>query len=180
MDQVEPANVVAQSVLSLITFGLYFLFKKYKRSKSLIGICLPYGKTSLCKISSKDAIFLDVDEFLKTTHKDAYDKWRNDDIGFMINLFPFVSKFISDNYKNFSNKKIYVVSSFYEVLEQLKIKKIFSFVPSKEMIGALNKPELLNKSLVIENKSRKVYVFNSWIELRDMFRVKFGLVATLN
>ena len=178
----DPMQLMAQSLVSAGMFGIYKTYQKAKRNKKIVGICLTTGKTNLCKISDKEHIFIDLDNYLKINKKEQYEQFKEDDIGFLLNMFPDADKYLAHIFKSFSNKRLYVVSSSYDLLEQLQIKKIYSYIPSKDLIASVQppNPKLELKGYILSERSRKVYVFNQWSELKQRIREKFKIKQLLN
>ena len=178
----DPTQILAQSLVSASIFGVYKAFQKAKRNKKIIGLCLPVGKTNLCKVSDKDNIFIDIDNWLKINKKEQYEQFKDDDVNFLLHMFPEADKYLAHIFKSFSNKRLFVVSSSYDLLEQLQIKKLYSYIPCKELLSTVQppNPKLEVKGYILSERSRKVYVFNQWSELKMMVRKKFRIKQLLN
>lgn len=183
MDSINITQMAAQGALTLSLVGAYKLFNWGKKRSKIVGVALPVGKTHICQcMSDRDNLFIDVDEYLSSNHNEKYELYKDDEIAFLLHLFPEVEKYLALLFKSFSNKRLFVVSSHYELLCQLNIRKIYSYIPSKELLHSIQQSDhkLELKSYILAERSRKKYVFNTWAELKDKIRKKFHLKQILN
>ena len=178
-------NMAASGLMSLTIYGGLRMLKSAKRSK-VKGLVILYGKTMACKKLSDAGCFLvDLDEYIKDKHPEVWGKYRDNDVQYLLNVYPLIVKHITTILNNFNNKQIVLVSKSHSLLEQMGVKKIWSYFPDNGLIQKLplnedEKIDLEKQKLLMASKVRKFYCVGSFEEMYLNIRKKLKLKTPLN
>ena len=176
----DPGTIVANSVISAVCFGGYHLVKNYFRKKKIVGLLVPIGKTSLClRLSNNNTFLLDIDEYCKVEHAQAYEKYKHDHQAYLMHFYPIVGQFVQELLKNFGNKRLVIVSAHENILTQLGIRRIKCFVPDKRLVDQLtgggDGGVLEISAIRLAFKIGKYKMFSSFDELYSLVKRKLRL-----
>ena len=180
MDFISPEQMAVNGAASLLLMGGFKLFSKIRRKKKVLGLCIPVGKTTLCKmIADPKHYFIDADEFCELNDKAAYDRLKTNPVQFILHYFPKLDNYINQLARSFGNKTLVVVSSNKELLEQLGI-KVRTYCPSERHIQNMpldekQKNTLMLKCVRLASTCDKYRVFDSFQQLHDLIRTKFDV-----
>lgn len=182
---INPFNIALQGGVSIAAMACFALVKNWKLKK-LKGICLPIGKTTLAtKLKDSKTFILDLDEYVKEKNPELYEKYKDDEVQYMLNVFSIVVSYIDTLLKHFGNKNLLICSSHYQLLEQLNLKKIYTYLPDENVISKAPMEEkdrmaLKMKSLKLTGIARKVYIYSDIPQLYNLVRNKFNIRNLLN
>ena len=180
-------QMAGSGLVSLGIYGALNIAKNWHKN-NMRGIVCIYGKSMLCKnLSDQKCYFIDLDELIKDKYADIWEKYRHDEVQYMLNVFPILHKHITVILQNFKNKQIVLVSKSNELIEQLGVdkKKTWCFFPDNQLLNKLpieevQKQQLEKVKLLMASKVRKFYCVNTFEDMYRIVRKKLKLKTALN
>ena len=117
---------------SIVAYAIMRILRSLRDKTKVKGLLLVKGKTYAEKhFSTEDVIFFDLDGHLD--EKVALNEQEAHDV--RLKLFPEAKKVLKALKLNFRNKTIVLCSSSYELLNYLKVKQVFTILPSARMMN---------------------------------------------
>lgn len=173
----EPmTTAVASTGGSILAYALISCWRRHKDKTKLRGALLPVGKSYAEKnlIEDNNTIFFDLDGALSITPLRDMEKSK-----VRLELYPKATEKLNEIRKQQKNKTIVIVSSSYEMLQHIGLKKkhIITYLPTQKFFtDNENIPADLEKSrMILEIEVAKKYrqYYNTFDELSKLLTDKY-------
>lgn len=131
MSEVIGASI-ASSGGSVLLFMIHKLVKRLMMKKTMIsGVVLVSGKTWISKnLTSPDILFIDLDAELSP----ELPLYRIDKAELRLKMYPKAKEMLKKWKTQFAEKHIVLLTSDWEVLSSLKVKKVKAILPSQSLM----------------------------------------------
>ena len=168
---------IASAGGSVLAYALISCWRRHKDRTKIRGALLPVGKTYAEKnlIEDTNTIFYDIDGELSVSPLRELEKSK-----VRLELFPKATEKVRDIKRNHKNKTIVVVSSSYELLQHIGLKKkhILTYLPTQKFFT--DQAEQANKDLEKSRMSLEIEVskkyrryYNTFDELSKLLTEKY-------